>query len=88
MSLPFLVLFLWVPLNQKIKSKLPGVALKTSLSSAHRLPLDPIRFLSVTILSHFRGVQLFATPCTVALQAPLSWDSPGKNTRVGCHALL
>ena len=21
-------------------------------------------------------------------QAPLSWDSPGKNTGVGCHALL
>ena len=30
----------------------------------------------------------FATPCTVALQAPLSGDSPGKNTRVDCHALL
>ena len=25
---------------------------------------------------------------TVALQAPLFMDSPGKNTRVGCHALL
>ena len=24
----------------------------------------------------------------VARQAPLSWDSPGKNTGVGCHALL
>ena len=27
------------------------------------------------------------TPRTVAHQAPL-WDSPGKNTGVGCHALL
>ena len=25
---------------------------------------------------------------TVACQAPLSMDSPGKNTRIGCHALL
>ena len=25
---------------------------------------------------------------TVAHQAPLSMDSPGKNTGVGCHALL
>ena len=25
---------------------------------------------------------------TVALQAPLSVNSPGKNTGVGCHALL
>ena len=30
-------------------------------------------------------VQLFATPWTVAYQAPPSWDSPGKSTGVGCH---
>ena len=29
-----------------------------------------------------------ATPWTVAFQAPLSVDSPGKNTGVGCHFLL
>ena len=29
-----------------------------------------------------------ATLWTIAHQAPLSWDSPGKNTRVGCHSLL
>ena len=40
------------------------------------------------MLSHFSCVQLFVTPWTVAHQAPLPWDSPGKNTRVGCHALL
>ena len=39
------------------------------------------------MLSCFSHVQLFATPWTVAHQAPL-WDSPGKNTGVGCHALL
>ena len=33
-------------------------------------------------------VQLFATPWTVACQAPLSQDSPGKNPGVGCHFLL
>ena len=33
-------------------------------------------------------VQLFVTPWTVAHQASLSWDSPGKNTGVGCYALL
>ena len=37
------------------------------------------------VLSH---VQLFATPWTEACQAPLSVDSPGKNTGVGCHSLL
>ena len=32
-------------------------------------------------------VQLFATPWTVAQQAPL-WDFPGNNTGVGCHFFL
>ena len=37
-----------------------------------------------------RHVQLFATPWTVACQAPLSMQFffPGKNTEVGCHFLL
>ena len=30
----------------------------------------------------------FGVPWTVAHQAPLSVDFPGKNTRVGCHFLL
>ena len=42
-------------------------------------------FVSVCALSH---VQLFVTPSTGAHQAPLSMDSPGKNTGVGCHFLL
>ena len=33
-------------------------------------------------------VQLFAIPWTVAWQAPLSMDFPGKNARMGCHFLL
>ena len=33
-------------------------------------------------------VRLFATLWTVSYQAPLSMDSPGKNTGVGCHFLL
>ena len=36
-------------------------------------------------LSH---VQLFVTPWTVARQASLSMDFPGKNTRVDCYFLL
>ena len=36
------------------------------------------------MLSH---VWLFATPQTVALQAPLSVEFPSKNTRVACHFL-
>ena len=37
------------------------------------------------LLSH---VRLFATPQTVAHQAPLSMGFPGKNTGVGCHFVL
>ena len=40
------------------------------------------------LLSGFRRVQLCATPEMAAHQAPLFWDSPGKNTGVGCHFLL
>ena len=40
------------------------------------------------MLSCFSCVQLCATPETAAHQAPPSWDSPGKNTGVGCHFLL
>ena len=40
------------------------------------------------LLSRFSHVWLCATPETAAHQAPSSWDSPGKNTEVGCHCLL
>ena len=40
------------------------------------------------MLSRFNCVQLFATLWTVAHQPPLSLDSPGKNTDVGCYALI
>ena len=33
-------------------------------------------------------VHLFVTPWTVACQAPLSMEFPGKNTGVGCHFIL
>ena len=36
----------------------------------------------------FSHVQLFTTPWTVAHRFLCAWDSPGKNTRVSCHALL
>ena len=44
--------------------------------------------MTMCVLSCFSRVQFFATLWTVARQAPLSWDSPGKNTGVGYHALL
>ena len=40
------------------------------------------------LLSHFSCVQICVTSEMVAHQAPCPWDSPGKNTGVGCHFLL
>ena len=36
----------------------------------------------------FASVQFFATPWTVTHRVLCLWDSPGKNTGVGCHSLL
>ena len=38
--------------------------------------------------SRFSRVQLFVNLWAVAHEAPLFWDSAGKNIEVGCHALL
>ena len=40
------------------------------------------------VLSRFSRVRLCVTLWTVAHQAPLSRNSPGKNSGVGCHFLL
>ena len=54
------------------------------LESLNWPPLS--RDLCAWVLSCFSHVQLFVTPWTTNLLCP--WDSPGKNTRVGCHAIL
>ena len=40
------------------------------------------------LLSRFSCVQLCATPRWQPTRPLCPWDSPGKNTRVGCHFLL
>ena len=44
--------------------------------------------LLLLLLSHFSRVRLCATPQMAAHQASRPWDSPGKNTGVGCQFLL
>ena len=44
--------------------------------------------LLLLLLSRFSRVRLCATPETAATRLPRAWDSPGKNTGVGCHFLL
>ena len=40
------------------------------------------------VLSRFSCIQPFTTLETEAHWLFCAWDSPGKNTEVGCHALL
>ena len=40
------------------------------------------------MLNHFSPVQLFAPHGLWPARLLCAWDSPGKNTGVGCHALL
>ena len=40
------------------------------------------------LLSRFSRVWLCATPRRQPTRLPRPWDSPGKNTGVGCHVLL
>ena len=44
--------------------------------------------LLLLLLSHFSRVQPCATHRRQPTRLPRPWDSPGKNTGVGCHFLL
>ena len=44
--------------------------------------------LLLLLLSRFSRVQLFMTPRRQPTRLARPWDSPGKNTGVGCHFLL
>ena len=75
--------------KKKKKKKNFGQVTCTTLSGHQERPitLSSVTHLDLCVLSHF-SVQLAATLWTVTRQAPLSMDFPGKNTRVGFHALL
>ena len=47
-----------------------------------------VSLLLLLLLNRFSRVRLCATPETAASRLPRPWDSPGKNTGVGCHFLL
>ena len=61
-----------------------GLSSSSRLRSQAEAPGGPQQH-SFCILCVWCVVQLFATPPTGLLYA---WESPGKNTEVGCHALL
>ena len=54
----------------------------------YKQPMLLLLLLLLLLLSHFSRVQLCVIPQTAATRLPSPWDSPGKNTGVGCHFLL
>ena len=58
------------------------------ISYLPRTSVSPPVKWSARMLSHFCHVQLFSTVWTEACQLLCPWNSPGKNTEVGCYALL
>ena len=71
----------WVR-KQAPKSLAFGVGLGLNLYQGGQ---EALTFTEAYKLSH---VRLFVIPWTVALRLLCPWNSPGKNTGVGCHALL
>ena len=49
---------------------------------------DALKVLLLLLLSHFSRVRLCDTHRWQPTRLPHPWDSPGKNTGVGCHFLV
>ena len=71
----------------------PGIELRSPALQANSLPFEPPG-KSIS-MSKSKSEVLVAQPCLTLRSHGLqstrllcSWDSPGKNTGVGCHALL
>ena len=64
-------------------------ALSRESPRSQGLPLTQLLLLLLLLLlSHFSSVQLCVTPRRQPTRLLCPWDSPGKNTGVGCHCLL
>ena len=84
----------WALALQKIYPRAPPGFCHVSSFSSHATFREEVSRWPVTIqllmcmLSRYSQIWLFETLWTVARRAPLSMDSPGKNTVVCCHFLL
>ena len=67
-----------------LKKYLPHPQANTEVRNNSRLLL----LLLLLLLSQFSHVRLCAAPQMAATRLCRPWDSPGKNTGVGCHFLL
>ena len=69
------------PLKHPIATLDPSAAAPGTPGPPTLLPL-------LLLLSRFSCVRLCVTPRWQPTRLPCPWDSPGKNTGVGCHCLL
>ena len=69
-------------------SSLTSTTLGSSLYACVSLPEKILRKPTSCMLSHFSHVRLIVTLWIVAHRLLCPWNSPGKNTGEGCHALL
>ena len=74
-----------LPFLQTLSLQLSPVIVSSSICAVQ---LSLVGYLLLLLLSHFSSVRL----CVLHRQKPTRllhpWDSPGKNTGVGCHFLL
>ena len=82
-----------VPVTRALRELLRKGSTSRRAKQSHERPegltLRTVHCISLSqIWEWLSPVQLFATPWTVAHQAPWSRDFPGMNTGVGCHSLL
>ena len=78
----------WSPLSCTKEREKCGIQPRSVIERSSRIPANRTGRLLLLLLSHFSRVRLCATPEMAAHQLPHPWDSPGKNTGVGCHFLL
>ena len=74
-----------VTANLKISSKLAQKEIDSLNSTAS---IKVIEILLLLLLSHFSRVRSMGPHRRQPTRLPRPWDSPGKNTGVGCHFLL
>ena len=71
------------------RSKTHGANIRRTEEKSSSIGLEgDFNILLLLLLNHFSHVRLCATPYMAAHQALHPWDSPGKNTGVGCPFLL
>ena len=76
------------PICQNVNSVLSTLLFSHSTCFLHWWIFVPISSTITAAAAASKSLQLCPTLCDTAHQAPRAWDSPGKNTGVGCHFLL